>query len=62
MIRFRKRLRRSKPPSRNFASISLEATDPIHEKKRLPKQPLELVGRDGFEPSTNWLKANCSTD
>jgi hypothetical protein len=20
-----------------------------------------LVGRDGFEPSTNWLKANCST-
>jgi hypothetical protein len=19
------------------------------------------VGRDGFEPSTNWLKANCST-
>jgi hypothetical protein len=33
MIRFRKRLRRSKPPSRNFASISFEATDPIHEKK-----------------------------
>ena len=22
---------------------------------------LMLVGRDGFEPSTNWLKANCST-
>ena len=22
----------------------------------------EMVGRDGFEPSTNWLKANCSTD
>ena len=21
----------------------------------------EMVGRDGFEPSTNWLKANCST-
>ncbi len=20
-----------------------------------------MVGRDGFEPSTNWLKANCST-
>ena len=20
------------------------------------------VGREGFEPSTNWLKANCSTD
>ena len=20
-----------------------------------------VVGRDGFEPSTNWLKANCST-
>ncbi len=22
----------------------------------------EMVGRDGFEPSTNWLKANCSTN
>ena len=21
----------------------------------------ELVGRDGIEPSTNWLKASCST-
>jgi len=21
-----------------------------------------LVGREGFEPSTNWLKANCSTN
>ncbi len=21
----------------------------------------DMVGRDGFEPSTNWLKANCST-
>jgi len=21
-----------------------------------------MVGRDGFEPSTNWLKANCSTN
>ena len=21
-----------------------------------------LVGRTGFEPVTNWLKANCSTD
>ncbi len=21
----------------------------------------ELVGRVGFEPTTNWLKANCST-
>ena len=20
-----------------------------------------MVGREGFEPSTNWLKANCST-
>jgi hypothetical protein len=23
---------------------------------------LEMVGRAGFEPATNWLKANCSTD
>ena len=22
----------------------------------------EMVGREGFEPSTNWLKANCSTN
>lgn len=21
-----------------------------------------MVGRVGFEPTTNWLKANCSTD
>jgi hypothetical protein len=28
------------------------------------KQPpkLNMVGRAGFEPATNWLKANCSTD
>ena len=24
--------------------------------------PLNMVGRTGFEPVTNWLKANCSTD
>ena len=23
--------------------------------------PEKMVGREGFEPSTNWLKANCST-
>ncbi len=23
---------------------------------------LHLVGRVGFEPTTNWLKANCSTN
>jgi hypothetical protein len=23
---------------------------------------LKVVGRAGFEPATNWLKANCSTD
>jgi hypothetical protein len=23
---------------------------------------LNMVGRAGFEPATNWLKANCSTD
>ena len=22
----------------------------------------EVVGRVGFEPTTNWLKANCSTN
>ena len=26
-------------------------------------QPIQnMVGRAGFEPATNWLKANCSTD
>jgi len=23
--------------------------------------PYKVVGRTGFEPVTNWLKANCST-
>ena len=23
---------------------------------------VKMVGRVGFEPTTNWLKANCSTD
>jgi len=23
---------------------------------------LHMVGRVGFEPTTNWLKANCSTN
>ena len=27
----------------------------------ISNQQGKLVGRDGFEPSTNWLKANCST-
>ncbi len=26
-----------------------------------PRKSLILVGRIGFEPMTNWLKANCST-
>jgi hypothetical protein len=25
-------------------------------------QIFEMVGRVGFEPTTNWLKANCSTN
>jgi len=24
--------------------------------------PYKVVGRTGFEPVTNWLKANCSTN
>ena len=29
----------------------------------LSSHPLfKVVGRVGFEPTTNWLKANCSTD
>ncbi len=27
-----------------------------------PEQGKKVVGREGFEPSTNWLKANCSTN
>jgi len=26
------------------------------------KQEGKMVGRAGFEPATNWLKANCSTN
>jgi hypothetical protein len=25
-------------------------------------KPPNMVGRVGFEPTTNWLKANCSTN
>jgi hypothetical protein len=25
-------------------------------------KPPKMVGRVGFEPTTNWLKANCSTN
>jgi hypothetical protein len=33
-------------------------------KKGHPKVTFfaEMVGRTGFEPVTNWLKANCSTN
>ena len=35
-----------------------------HHKKKPPDGWLffVMVGRAGFEPATNWLKANCSTD
>ena len=38
----------------------------ISEKQKKP--PIQsvvfrnMVGRVGFEPTTNWLKANCSTN
>ena len=37
----------------------------LRERKSLillPNAIERMVGREGFEPSTNWLKANCSTD
>ena len=42
-------------------------TSPInnsHRKKKATRwvASFEMVGRAGFEPATNWLKANCSTD
>ncbi len=41
----------------NLVAILLRLDD------RKNKIPLEkVVGREGFEPSTNWLKANCSTN
>tara|TARA_R110001599_G_scaffold60003_2_gene166679 strand:+ start:266 stop:526 length:261 start_codon:yes stop_codon:yes gene_type:complete len=45
---------------------SMGTAESPDEKKALHKcnalNSLEkMVGRDGFEPSTNWLKANCST-
>ena len=35
-----------------------------HHKKKPPGWVafFKMVGRAGFEPATNWLKANCSTD
>ncbi len=26
------------------------------------EREVKMVGRVGFEPTTNWLKANCSTN
>ena len=33
-----------------------------HKKATRWVASFEMVGRAGFEPATNWLKANCSTD
>ena len=32
------------------------------ERSISEKDEEKMVGRIGFEPMTNWLKANCSTD
>ncbi len=47
--------------------VSTVGEIPIKEhphSRRGPSQNREkkMVGRVGFEPTTNWLKANCSTD
>ena len=42
--------------------ISLETSGHKNGQGLIIRKALkEVVGRDGFEPSTNWLKANCST-
>ena len=35
----------------------------VVQRKQIPNTFIgkKVVGREGFEPSTNWLKANCST-
>lgn len=33
-----------------------------HKKATRWVASFKMVGRAGFEPATNWLKANCSTD
>jgi hypothetical protein len=42
----------------------IEKTTQYENKKASAREAFleKMVGRDGFEPSTNWLKANCSTD
>tara|TARA_R110002074_G_scaffold66186_2_gene156647 strand:+ start:5244 stop:5378 length:135 start_codon:yes stop_codon:yes gene_type:complete len=34
----------------------------IETSQKIILRELKVVGREGFEPSTNWLKANCSTN
>ena len=44
-------------PSSRFKYVSMK----ILNNKSI-KIFWKVVGREGFEPSTNWLKANCSTN
>ena len=41
-----------------------QTNDSSHHEKKATRwvASFKMVGRAGFEPATNWLKANCSTD
>ncbi len=48
---------------RRASEGSVQASTPANRNGPVPRnEAVNLVGRVGFEPTTNWLKANCSTN
>jgi hypothetical protein len=43
----------------DFKSATSPAKPQQYFKRLISRE--KMVGRAGFEPATNWLKANCST-
>ena len=57
------RKKRNEPKSDSFENDSfISLIESLAEEKNISNiMPYKMVGRTGFEPVTNWLKANCST-
>jgi hypothetical protein len=57
-----------KPPAGGFkmmvcAELVVRCTRHfLSSHKKTSLDEFKMVGRAGFEPATNWLKANCSTN
>ncbi len=51
---------------RHLASTKLQAIKKLDARADIQlfmlAEQARMVGRVGFEPTTNWLKANCSTN